>query len=258
MTAKIITFGISKGGCSKSTSSGVTAWILSQESRVLCIDMDGQGNLTSLLTGEFDICNIFEEKTALEAIVDGDVRPYIMNVSKGLDLIPSNDYLANLPRVMMKHKIGLDGLSLAVQHVLEDYDYIIIDTPPALGEQTLTSLSVHSPAGSYVNIMFDGSMFCYYAVPKFLEIMEAIQKQLNPSLKASGILFAMIDGRVKENKTMIELIEEEYPKLKFNTVIRSKAATRRIPIYGFADNKELTVAIEFYKPFVEELKLRVK
>ncbi|MFE5437469.1 ParA family protein, partial [Bacillus cereus] len=68
MTAKIITFGISKGGCSKSTTSGITAWLLSEKKRVLCIDMDCQGNLTSFLTGEYDICNVFEEKTILEAI----------------------------------------------------------------------------------------------------------------------------------------------------------------------------------------------
>jgi len=66
LTAKIITFGISKGGCSKSTSSGITSFLLSNDEKVLAIDMDGQGNLTSFLTGEYDICNVFEEKTILE------------------------------------------------------------------------------------------------------------------------------------------------------------------------------------------------
>lgn len=260
MSAKVITFGISKGGCSKSTSSGTTAWILAQQGeRVLCVDMDSQGNLTSMLTGEYDICNVFEERTTLEAIINKDVRPYIINVDKNLDLVPSNDYLTNLLREMMKHQVGATGLSDALSHVLDDYDYIFIDTPPNLGEQTTSSLSVSSPGGSYAVIMFDGSMFCYYAVEKFLEIMSEAKKRVNPELKPLGVLFAIIDGRVKEHDTMEELIEEDYPNLKFDTVIRRKAATRRIPIYGFGeDNRELSNALEHYYPFVEELKQRVE
>lgn len=260
MSAKVITFGISKGGCSKSTSSGISAWILAQQGyKILCVDMDGQGNLTSMFTGEYDICNVFENKTSLEAIIEGDVRPYILNVGGNLDIVPSNDYLSNLLKEMVQNRIGADGLSKSLSHVLENYDYIFIDTPPNLGEQTTSSLSVNSPNGSYAVIMFDGSMFCYYAVEKFLEIMSEARKRLNPTLKPLGVLFAIIDSRVKENETMEELIEEDYPGLKFDTIIRRKAATRRIPIYGFGeDNKELNNALEHYYPFVEELKERVK
>ena len=63
MTAQVITFGISKGGCSKTTTAGVVAHLLSQSKKVLVVDMDSQGNLSSLLTGVLDICNVFEEKT---------------------------------------------------------------------------------------------------------------------------------------------------------------------------------------------------
>lgn len=258
MTAKIITFGISKGGCSKSTSSGITAYLLSQEERVLCIDMDGQGNLTSFLTNEYDICNVFEEKTILEGIVEGDVRPYIVNVRKNLDLIPSNDFLATLPRKMYEKGLKLDALQKALEPVMGLYSYIVIDTPPSLSEQTVMPLSTYSEAGSYAVIMFDGSMFCYYAVPKFLEIIEGAKVNFNPSLEAAGILFSLIDSRAKENDAMEEAIDEEYPGLRFKALIKRKAATRRLAISGFEDNKELNNALEYYVPFVEELKRRVE
>ena len=258
MSAKIITFGISKGGSSKSTSSGITAYLLSKEARVLAIDMDGQGNLTSFLTGEYDICNIFEERTVLEAIMNSDVRPYIIKVRENLDLLPSNDFLATLPRRMFERGLKLDALQKALEPVMEDYDWIIIDTPPSLSEQTVMPLSTYSKTGSYAVVMFDGSMFSYYAIPKFLEIIEGARERYNPTLETVGILFSLVDSRSKENEVMREAIDEDYPNLKFDTIIRRKAATRRLAISGFEGNPELKTALEFYIPFVQELKKRVQ
>jgi chromosome partitioning protein len=257
LTAKIITFGISKGGASKSTSSGITAYLLSKDERVLAIDMDGQGNLTSFLTGEYDICNVFEERTVLEAIMNNDARPYIIKIKENLDLLPSNDFLATLPRRMFEKGLKLDALQKALESVTEDYDWIIIDTPPSLSEQTVMPLSTYSNAGSYAVIMFDGSIFSYYAIPKFLEIIEGARERYNPTLKTVGILFSLVDSRSKENEVMREAIDEDYPNLKFNTIIRRKAATRRLAISGFEGNPELKTALEFYIPFVQELKKRV-
>ncbi|MEC1158721.1 ParA family protein [Cytobacillus horneckiae] len=256
--AKIITFGISKGGCSKSTSSGITSFLLSREEKVLAIDMDSQGNLTSFLTGEYDICDVFENKTVLEAITNGDARPYIFNVKENLDIIPSNDYLATLAKTMYSNKLGLDALEKALKPVMDRYDWIIIDTPPGLYEQTLLPLATKSDEGSYAIVMFDGSMFAYYAIPKFMEIIQATQEAYNPNLKTLGILFSLIDSRAKENEAMELAVEEDYPKLKFESVIKRKATTRRLSIEGFESNKELDNAIEYYVPFVEEMKKRVK
>jgi chromosome partitioning protein len=258
VSAKIITFGISKGGSSKSTSSGITAYLLSKEARVLAIDMDGQGNLTSFLTGEYDICNTFEERTVLEAIMNSDVRPYIIKIKENLDLLPSNDFLATLPRRMFERGLKLDALQKALEPVMEDYDWIIIDTPPSLSEQTVMPLSTYSKTGSYAVVMFDGSMFSYYAIPKFLEIIEGARERYNPTLETVGILFSLVDSRSKENEVMREAIDEDYPNLKFDTIIRRKAATRRLAISGFEGNPELKTALEFYIPFVQELKKRVQ
>ncbi|MCB5936853.1 ParA family protein [Caldibacillus thermoamylovorans] len=257
MTAKIVTFGISKGGCSKSTSSGITSYLLSRNERVLAVDMDMQGNLTSLLTGEYDICNVFEKKTTLEAILEENAEPYIINVKENLDLLPSNDYLAILPGELMKRRMNLRALENALKPVMEKYDWIIIDTPPALSEHTLMPLCVRSESGSYAVIMFDGSMFAYFAIPKFLEIVDEVNNRFNSELRVAGILFSLIDQRAKENEPMKETIDEDYPRLRFNTIIRRKAATRRLALDGFENNKELDSALEHYKRFVRELKDRV-
>ncbi|WP_367779643.1 ParA family protein [Jeotgalibacillus marinus] len=83
---------------------------LSKEEKVLAIDMDGQGNLISLLTGEYDLCNAFEQRTILEAIIEKYARSYIIKIKDNLDLIPSNDFLATLPRHMYEKGLKLDAL----------------------------------------------------------------------------------------------------------------------------------------------------
>ena len=153
LTAKLITFGISKGGCGKSTSAGITSYLLSKEEKVLAIDMDGQGNLTSFLTGEYDITNVFEKRTILEGIIERDVRPYVIKVKENLDLVPANDYLATLPRKMYENGLKLDALQKALEPVMNDYSYVILDTPPSLSEQTIMPLSTFSKSGSYAVVM---------------------------------------------------------------------------------------------------------
>ncbi|WP_274655626.1 ParA family protein [Paenibacillus humicola] len=254
--AKVICFGISKGGCAKSTSAGISAFLLSKQARVLCVDMDSQGNLSSFLTGEEDICEAFDKKTILEAIKEADVRPYIVKVSNNLDLVPSNDFLSLLPRwLYQEYRGSTPNLVLrdALIKVMDEYDYIIIDTPPSLSELTTTSLA----AAEHVVIMFDGSRFCYFAIDKFLEICGAVRDKDNPDLSISGILFSIVDTRTSDTKAMITLVDQEYESLRFNTIIQRKAATKRLPIYGLNDNPELASAVEGYIPFIEELMSRV-
>lgn len=155
---------------------------------------------------------------------------------------------------MYEKGLKLVALQKDFEPVMNDYDGIIIDTPPALSEQTVMPLSTYSEAGSRAVVMFDGSMFAYYAIPKFLEIIEGAKERYNPALQTAGLLFSLIDARAKENEVMEESIDEDSPGLKFNSIIRRKAATRRLAISGFEGNAELKKALEYYIPFVEELK----
>lgn len=257
MTAKVITFGISKGGCSKTMSAGITAFLLSEEVRVLCVDMDSQGNLTSLMLNEDDLCGVFEGKTVLEGIKEGDVSPYIVNARHNLDVVPANDYLSLLPRFLYKEYKGDPNLALkrALEPVLEDYDIILLDTPPSLSELSVCSIT----ASSEIVVLFDGSKFCYHAIDRYLEICAAAREHGNPDLNIAGILFSIVDPRTSDTRAMVDLVDSAYPNYRFDTLINRKVATKRLAIYGFGDdNPELDTAIEGYRPFVKELKERVK
>ena len=86
-----------KGGCGKSTTTGIVGYLLKENGyRVLAIDMDSQGNLTELLSEQPS--NEFMGKSVLEAIQQNNIKQYIVPISENLDLLPANNFLATFPR----------------------------------------------------------------------------------------------------------------------------------------------------------------
>ncbi|MEK4360789.1 ParA family protein [Paenibacillus sp. FSL M7-1455] len=251
--AKVISFGIQKGGSSKTTTSGVVSYLLSQNYRVLAIDMDSQGNLTELLT-QRDIYD-FHGKTILEALQKRDANGYIYQVTDNLHLIGAEDHLATFSRWLYGNYRGNQALVMSdmLDTVRDKYDYIIIDTPPALGDQTMNALS----ASDYVVAMFEASKFCYSALGRFLESCVHVQTQVNPDLKIAGILRGLIDARRTDNKALIDLVQQEYGDLCFKTILIRNAAAGRLSINGLFDNNEMNAATRHYKLFVKELLERV-
>lgn len=258
MVAQIISFGIQKGGSSKTTTSGVTAYLLSKQYKVLAIDMDSQGNLTEFL-GRRDVVD-FSGRTILEAMQDRDARSYIYQVTESLHLIAADDLLATFSRWLYSdfhaREINDRALILAetLKPVMDDYDYIILDTPPALGDLTINSLA----ASDYVVAMFEASIFCYSALGRFLETCLHVKEKVNPNLAVAGILRGLIDARRTDNKALISQVEEEYGEMCFDTVLRRNAAAGRLPIVGFENNNELDHAVAQYEEFLKELLIRVE
>lgn len=255
MSAKVISFGIQKGGSSKTTTSGVVAHLLSRDHKVLILDMDSQGNLTEFLTRR-DVVD-FSGRTILEALQEQDARSYIYKVTDTLHLIAADDLLATFSRWLYSDYRHGDR-SLVLQRTLEsvkdDYDYIIIDTPPALGDLTINSLA----ASDYVVAMFEASIFCYSALGRFLETCWHVREKVNPNLTVAGILRGLIDARRSDNKALISQVEEVYGEMCFDTVLRRNAAAGRLPIVGFENNNELDRAVMQYEEFLKELIERVE
>lgn len=275
LTAKIITLSIQKGGTSKTTSTAVLSYLLSENHKVLAIDMDSQGNLTEMLTQQ-DIYN-FEDRTVFEAMQDLDARTYLYKIKENLYLLPAEDNLAAFSRhiytrYLARNEQGqllLDDeggvvitrdASLVLKNTLESvkdqFDFILIDTPPSLSELTVNALA----ASDGVVIVYETAQFCFSAVPRFVETVELAQQRLNPQLKIYGILPAMIDSRRMDSNAYLELIREEYGSLVFNTVIKRRAAIARLPVKGFdyQENKELKEALKQYRHLLKELLDRVK
>lgn len=253
MTAKTISFGIQKGGSSKTTTSGVTAYLLSKQYKVLAIDMDSQGNLTEFL-GRKDVA-YFSGQTILEAMQNQDVTNYIYEITDTLHLVPADDLLAIFSRWLYNdHRGNKSNVLLeTLKPVMEQYDYIILDTPPALGDLTINVLA----ASDRVVAMFEASVFCYSALGRFLETCWHVREKVNPRLAVAGILRGLIDARRTDNKALISQVAETYGELCFDTVLTRNAAAGRLPLVGFENNGELDKAVRQYEYFVKELLERV-
>lgn len=256
--------GIQKGGCGKSTTTGILSYLLKENGyRVLAIDLDSQGNLTELLSEQPS--NEFVEKSVLEALQYNDIKPYIVSVDNNLDLLPANNFLATLPRWIYTGKTYLGEtvqyqgnpsliLDSVLDQVRDDYDYIIIDTPPALSEQTTNALC----ASEYVVVLFESSNWCYSAIPNFMDSVESANRFGKRDTKVIGILRTLNDARRNDAKAFNEMVAEDYPDHVFETVITRKAPVGRLSLYGFRENNELKQALEQYRSFYKELIERVK
>lgn len=271
--AETITLSIQKGGTAKTTSVAVLSYLLSQHHRICAVDMDSQGNLTEMLTQRdpYD----FEDKTVFEAMQDLDARDYLYPVRENLYILPAEDNLAAFSRHIYTNYVERDEsgqiretedgeiiisrdsafvLKRTLETIEDKFDYILIDTPPSLSDLTVNALG----ASSGVVVVYETAQFCHSAVPRFLETVKMAQSRLNPNLKILGILPTMIDARRLDSKAYLELVQEEYGDLVFDTVIRRKAALARLPVQGFQENKELKEALKQYQDVLEELLRRVK
>lgn len=261
---QVITFGIQKGGCGKSTTTGALAYIMAQEqNRVLAIDMDSQGNLTELLTRR--PANDFIGRSVFEAIVEQDAKSYIVKADHNIDVLPANNYLALFSRWLYTQRMydnttipftgsPVEQLERLLAPIKQDYDYIVIDTPPALSEQTTNALY----ASDAVVIMFECSNWCLSALPNFLESLNFAGKRSPNHPKILGILRTLTDARRNDAKLFNELVAEDYPDLCFDTVIRRKAPIGRLSLLGFEENDELAQALEGYQFIYGEIIERLK
>lgn len=265
--AKVITLGLQKGGVSKTTTAGVLSHLLSEDDyKILAVDIDSQGNLTELLTGIES--NEFINQSVFEAIAYKQPKKYIYKLNEQLDILPANNFLASFAKWIYVHEIpnvdrklgykgpGYDQLNQTLEEIKDEYDFIIIDTPPALSEQTTNALV----ASDYVIVLYESSKFCHSAIPNFMETVEYIQTYINQDLDVLGILRTLNDKRRNDAKLFNMEIAKEYPNLVFETVITRKATTGRLPLYGFENNLELRDSLSqfkhFYKEFLNRLKLK--
>ncbi|KPV43964.1 ParA family protein [Alicyclobacillus ferrooxydans] len=250
-----ISFGIQKGGVGKTTTTAICAYLLARKSKVLAVDFDSQGNLTAFLTQR----NIydFEGHTVLQAMMERNPTPYIQTVADNLDVLPAEDLLATFARYTYTQQKGDPNVILCdtLRVVKDDYDYILIDLPPNLGEQTINGLT----ASDYAVVMLQTEPFCFDALDRYIELLQHIQERTNPNLRLSGILATMMDSRTTLDSAIIEQAIKDYEDVVFKSVIRRRARIKEFSIQGLqsktrADNS----ALRPYQDFVKELKERVK
>lgn len=220
--SNIISISNHKGGVGKTTSTlNIGAGLALQGKKVLIIDLDPQANLTQSLGIEN------AEKTIYGALREQhDLIP--LEVSSNLFLIPSTLDLSGA-EIELSAEAGrefiLKGL---IDKIKDDYDYVIIDTPPSLGLLTINAFT----ASDQIFIPLQAQYLALQGLSKLLEVIDKIKKRLNKNLQIGGVFITQYDKRKILNRNVVETVEEYFQDKLFNTKIRDNIALAEAPTEG--------------------------
>lgn len=251
--ATTISIALQKGGTGKSTTAQALSSTLGasrKKTKVLLIDMDAQGNTTyssNIDSPPHTIFNVLNEDcTTEEAVVK----------CKYYDLLPSD---AKLTNVEMSENVSPMLLKNALAPLKATYDFIIIDTPPALGNLSFNSLV----SSDYVVIPCDPRPFALQGLSSLHNTIESIRQELNPSLEILGVLLVRYNNRTVLNRDMRKMVEEfakEIDSSVFDTAIRegiavAEAQTVRTPLIDYAKKSNPNLD---YEAFTKELLKKIR
>jgi chromosome partitioning protein len=217
---RIITIANQKGGVGKTTTVMNLGHALARSgAKVLLIDSDAQANLTSYLgvTPEHTLDELYLSKKPLTAEF---IRSFVHSTSSGVSLIPSDGALGGVEYYLFSRPHREEILKQAIAMIAEDYDHILIDTPPSLNLLTLNALV----ASHGVVIPVQPEFFSLEGIVKIRDSISDIRSRWNPELEISGILITQANLRRKLTGEVISTLRQEFEDRVFNTVIHENTA----------------------------------
>jgi chromosome partitioning protein len=247
---------IQKGGVGKSTTTTILAEMFAVSGfKVLVLDLDSQGNTTQMLTQKSIYANT--GKTILEAIKESDPKKYLLHPKENIDLLPADDMLVSFSRYIYKERVRnpINTLGNAIREIESDYDIILMDCPPNLGDIVLNAI-VYS---DYIIIPVKPEAFGKDAVERFIDNIEDAKRAGHTTADILGILFTMRDTRIRLEKTVGNDIRKIYGNLVFDTEIRLRAKLEEYALTGVRMDKKADIeALEDYISLAEEVIKRIK
>jgi chromosome partitioning protein len=254
---KIILVGATKGGVGKSVSSYNLAYSLaSMGKKVLAVDFDSQANLTTCFGVEDPAAVPVTIGHLMMAQIDDEEMPdaseYIMS-RNGVDFIPSSMVLSAVD-AKLRLEMGAERMLANILEPLKDsYDYLILDTCPALGALTINALA----AADGVVITVNPQLLAMVGLQEFLKTIKKIKSRINPKLEVEGILLTMCEARTNLCKVISEQVTETFGgKIRVfeskipNTVKVGESVYYSEPLIEYAPQ---TKACKAYLDFGKEL-----
>ncbi len=244
---KVIAFANQKGGVAKTTTTLNLAVAFAETGhRVLCVDMDPQGNLTMSQGMDPDTL----EESLYDVLVHRmPIRQIIRK--REIDVAVSSIDLAGA-EIAMSTMIGRErALAKALKDVEDDYDFVCIDTPPSLGLLTINALT----AADKVIVPVQCEYLSMRGLIQLQNTLQMIRENLNPDVEIEGILPTLMDSRTVHAQEAIQILEENFGDQVFASRIRKTIRFAEAPVKGMSVLKydPDSLAAQSYRDLAKEV-----
>lgn len=247
---RIIAIANQKGGVGKTTTSiNLSACLAELGKKVLAVDMDPQGNMTSGLgidknNVEYTVYDLIIGETAIENVICKEAL-------ENLDVLPANVDLsaAEIELIGVENKEYI--IRDEVNKIKENYDYIIIDCPPSLSMLTINAMTT----ADTVLVPIQCEYYALEGLSQLIHTIDLVKERLNPKLEMEGVVFTMYDARTNLSLQVVENVKENLNKSIYKTIIPRNIRLAEAPSHGMPINlyDPKSAGAENYRLLAEEV-----
>ncbi|MCI8639185.1 MAG: ParA family protein [Coprococcus sp.] len=228
---RIIAIANQKGGVGKTTTAiNLSSCLAAKEKKVLAVDMDPQGNMTSGLSVDKESVDY----TIYDLIIgEANIEQALCkNVFNNLDIIPTNIDLSGAEIELLDIENKEYILKKEVDKIRDNYDFVIIDCPPSLSMLTINAMTT----ADTVLVPIQCEYYALEGLSQLIKTIELVKNRLNDRLEMEGVVFTMYDARTNLSLQVVENVKENLNQNIYKTIIPRNIRLAEAPSHGLPIN----------------------